>query len=242
MNRSKKNQKLTILGFYGGSIPLVAENAFDSLGITTFDIIKNMDVPVPEYPHFYDGFDFKIHEADSFDYSSIKTGAYFGVLDTHIKYIIHNYFKNKYGVDKQSYVNLIHSSAVKAISVNDNGGLMMGPNTVVASCSELGFGVTIKRSGSVGHHAKLGDFVNINPGAVLSGFVEVGEGTVIATGASVIHKIKIGKHSVIGAGSVVTKDIPDGVIAYGNPCKVIRENPRWQQADDRLKTMLASHD
>jgi acetyltransferase-like isoleucine patch superfamily enzyme len=33
---------------------------------------------------------------------------------------------------------------------------------------------------------------------------------------------------MIGAGSIVTKDIPDGVIAYGNPCKVIRENQKWK--------------
>ena len=36
--------------------------------------------------------------------------------------------------------------------------------------------------------------------------------------------VTIGNHVVIGAGSVVTKDIPDHVIAYWNPCRVIREN------------------
>ncbi len=35
--------------------------------------------------------------------------------------------------------------------------------------------------------------------------------------------VTIGDGSVIGAGSVVTKDIPAGVIAVGNPCKVLRE-------------------
>ena len=35
--------------------------------------------------------------------------------------------------------------------------------------------------------------------------------------------VTIGKNSVIGAGSIVTKDIPENVIAYGNPCKVARE-------------------
>jgi carbonic anhydrase/acetyltransferase-like protein (isoleucine patch superfamily) len=36
---------------------------------------------------------------------------------------------------------------------------------------------------------------------------------------------------VIGAGSIVTKDIPSGVIAVGNPCKVIRKLPRTTKKD-----------
>jgi len=35
---------------------------------------------------------------------------------------------------------------------------------------------------------------------------------------------KIGANCIIGAGSVVTKDIPDNKIAYGIPCKIIRDN------------------
>ena len=44
--------------------------------------------------------------------------------------------------------------------------------------------------------------------------------------------VTIGNHVVIGAGSVVTKDIPDHVIAYGNPCRVIREN-KWNSNPQR---------
>lgn len=36
--------------------------------------------------------------------------------------------------------------------------------------------------------------------------------------------VTIGDNVVIGAGSIVTKDIPSNVVAYGNPCRVIREN------------------
>ena len=35
--------------------------------------------------------------------------------------------------------------------------------------------------------------------------------------------VTIGKNAIIGAGSVVTKDIPENVIAVGNPCRVLRE-------------------
>ena len=40
----------------------------------------------------------------------------------------------------------------------------------------------------------------------------------------ILPDVTIGNNVVIGAGSVVTKDIPDNVIAVGNPCRVIKEN------------------
>ena len=45
----------------------------------------------------------------------------------------------------------------------------------------------------------------------------------IGAGAIILPGVHIGKNSVIGAGSVVTHDIPAGVLAYGVPCRVIRE-------------------
>ena len=45
----------------------------------------------------------------------------------------------------------------------------------------------------------------------------------IGAGATILSGVSIGVGAVIGAGSVVTKNIPANVVAYGNPCKVIRE-------------------
>ncbi len=39
----------------------------------------------------------------------------------------------------------------------------------------------------------------------------------------ILPGVTIGDHSVIGAGSVVTRDIPAGVVAVGNPCRVLRK-------------------
>lgn len=58
----------------------------------------------------------------------------------------------------------------------------------------------------------------------ISGDTHVGEGTWVGVGSCVMQGIKIGKNCMIGAGSVVVRDIPDGVVAYGNPCKVMRKN------------------
>lgn len=54
--------------------------------------------------------------------------------------------------------------------------------------------------------------------------VRIGENCWIgAGGALIMPGVTIGDNSVIGAGSVVTKDIPENVVAYGNPCRVARE-------------------
>lgn len=53
----------------------------------------------------------------------------------------------------------------------------------------------------------------------------------IGANSVVFGGVTIGKGSVIGAGSVVNKDIPSGVIAAGNPCRVIRE----VQESDKIK-------
>ena len=51
----------------------------------------------------------------------------------------------------------------------------------------------------------------------------MGNSVWFGAGVIVLPGINIGDDVVIGAGSIVTKDIPSGVIAVGNPCKVIRK-------------------
>ncbi|MEJ8802232.1 sugar O-acetyltransferase [Pontibacter sp. H249] len=52
--------------------------------------------------------------------------------------------------------------------------------------------------------------------------ISIGEDVWVGGSAIICPGVSIGNRSVIGAGSVVTKDIPAGVFAAGNPCKVIR--------------------
>ena len=53
--------------------------------------------------------------------------------------------------------------------------------------------------------------------------IEIGSDVWVGGGAMLCPGVTIGSKSVIGAGSVVTKDIPEGVVAVGNPCRVLRE-------------------
>ena len=53
--------------------------------------------------------------------------------------------------------------------------------------------------------------------------VHIGQNCWLGAGVVVLPGVTIGDNTVIGAGSVVTKDIPSGVVAVGNPCRILRE-------------------
>ena len=52
--------------------------------------------------------------------------------------------------------------------------------------------------------------------------VRIGRNCWLGAGVIVMPGVTIGDNTVIGAGSIVTKDIPSGVVAVGNPCRVLR--------------------
>ena len=53
--------------------------------------------------------------------------------------------------------------------------------------------------------------------------VHIGENVWVGSGAIILPGVTIGKNSVIGAGSVVSRSVPENVLALGNPCRVVRE-------------------
>jgi maltose O-acetyltransferase len=60
--------------------------------------------------------------------------------------------------------------------------------------------------------------------------VTIGDNVWIGGGAIVCPGVTIGPDTVVGAGSVVTKDLPAGVLAVGNPARVVRRLERTLQA------------
>ena len=77
----------------------------------------------------------------------------------------------------------------------------------------FGANVTIMDGDAHQNDPRAGD----NEAVVIKDNVWIGANTIVLKG------VTIGKNSLIGAGSIVTKSIPDNVVAAGNPCKVIRE-------------------
>ena len=62
--------------------------------------------------------------------------------------------------------------------------------------------------------------------------VDIGSDVWVGGGAIILAGVRVGSRAVIGAGSVVTRDIPEGMFAAGNPCRVIRQaTETWSVPD-----------
>jgi len=93
-----------------------------------------------------------------------------------------------------------------------------------------GAGITVGQDGLFGAHVEIfdSDFHELTPanrrgGRAQMGPVEIGENVFVGMSVKILKGVTIGADSVIGAGSVVTRSIPAGVIAAGNPARVVRE-------------------
>lgn len=76
---------------------------------------------------------------------------------------------------------------------------------------------------SEGHPVRVGADVTIGHGAIVHGCT-VEDGALVGMGAIVLDGARVGKNSVVGAGALVTKgmEIPDGMVAFGSPARVVR--------------------
>ena len=70
--------------------------------------------------------------------------------------------------------------------------------------------------------------------------IGIGSDVWVGGGAIILPGVRIGSRAVIGAGSVVTRDVPEGVLAAGNPCRVIRKSRTEPRRAQRTATYLAS--
>lgn len=117
----------------------------------------------------------------------------------------------------------IHPRATIAQDAQVGPGTVVVAGAVVNPGVSIGENVIINTLASVGHDSVVEDGAHISPGAHLAGGVKVGRAAWVGIGSTVIGGVRIGMGARIGAGSVVTEDIPDYVLAYGVPARIIRK-------------------
>ncbi len=116
-------------------------------------------------------------------------------------------------------------------------GCNIGQNVFVADGVKIGNKVKIQNNVSVYEGVILEDYVFCGPSMVFTNvrtprceyprntsadYIEtrIGRGASIGANATIVCGVKIGKHAFIGAGAVVTHDVPDYAVVYGNPARI----------------------
>ena len=154
-----------------------------------------------------------------------KTG-FIGIGDNWIrKRISEDIYKREPAFE---FVNIIHPSAIFGKNVTLGKGILIGADTFISSSCKLGDFCFLHHKAMLGLHNHLADFSSVSLGSLTGGKVSIGSCSAITLRVVVMDRINIGTSTIVGLGSVVVKDLPDFVVAYGNPAKIIRN----RKADD----------
>lgn len=120
-------------------------------------------------------------------------------------------------------IRAIHPQSIIAHTSLLGRGVTIAAGTTICSHAKIGDNAIINTSSIIEHHTEIGRNAHIGPGVRIAGRTKIGDCTFIGIGATIIDNIRIGSNVVIGAGAIVTKDLPDNVVAVGVPAKIIRK-------------------
>lgn len=110
-----------------------------------------------------------------------------------------------------------HAHFGKGVYANFNLTLVDDTHIYVGDYTMIGPNVTMATAG----HPILPELRE--QGYQYNAPIHIGKNCWLGAGVIILPGVTIGDNVVVGAGSIVTKDLPDNVIAVGNPCKVLRE-------------------
>jgi sugar O-acyltransferase (sialic acid O-acetyltransferase NeuD family) len=124
---------------------------------------------------------------------------------------------------KLAVCSVVHPTASIARDAQIGAGSIVLAGVVVGNGCTVGRGVLLGTRCSIDHDCVVDDHASLGPGVTTGGTVRVGRATALGLGANVVHGVTIGADTVIGAGALVLGTVPDRVVAYGVPARVVRE-------------------
>ncbi len=121
---------------------------------------------------------------------------------------------------------IIDSSTIVAPTAKIRNGVVITPLCSISSNAVIGENASVNTMSIVGHDVQIGDNSVISSMVNIGGGCKIGRNTYVGMGALIKEGLSIGDDVIIGMGSVVYNDIPDGVIALGNPARPMRPNDK----------------
>jgi sugar O-acyltransferase (sialic acid O-acetyltransferase NeuD family) len=122
-----------------------------------------------------------------------------------------------------NWPNAIHPSVIIGNKVELGKGIIAMAGVIINVDASLGDFTNFYTRCNIEHHCIINDFASISAGVVLGGKVTIGKYSAISLNATIFDRLIIGQNSVVGAASLVTKNIPDNVLVYGNPARIIKK-------------------
>jgi sugar O-acyltransferase (sialic acid O-acetyltransferase NeuD family) len=215
------NSNLIILAYCEPVMAVLAELALDCGYAPPFTIVENMRTEKGRYAIEVPGVQYQFIDKAQWRPSGEDRLA-LSVVGPASKEKVFSEFFDAFSLGRDRYPDLVHPTSYVARTCVLDGGLQLEPFSMIAAHTRVGFAVNIKRSVTIGHHVRIEDYATINAGVNIASEVVVGKGVMIGLGAAILEGVEIGAGSIVGAGSVVTKSVPENVVAYGNPCRVVR--------------------
>jgi sugar O-acyltransferase (sialic acid O-acetyltransferase NeuD family) len=116
----------------------------------------------------------------------------------------------------------IHPRACIAPSASIGEGSMISAGAVISPRAIIGRGVIVNTKASIDHDTVVEDFAHVSAGATVGARCRIGAESLIALGATVISGATVGERTIVGSGAAVVADIPDDVVAFGVPARIMR--------------------
>ena len=126
-------------------------------------------------------------------------------------------------------MNAIHPSVVIGNTTELGVGIVAMAGCIFNPKAKIGNFTFFATGAQVEHDNEIGDFASISAGSLTGGYVKLGKFSAITLGVTVMDRIEIGENTVVGAGSLVIKSLPDNILAYGNPAKIIRSRIKGEK-------------
>lgn len=123
---------------------------------------------------------------------------------------------------------LIHPTVQIGDRTIIHDGCIIQYNCFISCDVELGYNVLLQPSSNVGHNTHIGDHSVLSSFVCVAGNCNVGNSVYVGMNVPIKEGITIGDKSIVGMGSCVLRDIPDGVVALGNPARAMKENDSYR--------------